>query len=86
LVIYRYITNIRILCGGISYELFFKWENPLYSDEILYILIALFVLFEFLNLRCHIVLRNLRRKADYLIQDDESHGELKSKRGIPYVL
>jgi len=48
-----------------SVELFFFYRNPSYSDFAVNIFAAVFVVFEFLNLMCHITLRNLRTKGGY---------------------
>lgn len=57
----------RIFCGlAISVELYFFWENPGHSYTEKIIMLVLFMIFEFMNLMCHITLRSLRTKGDYL--------------------
>jgi len=76
--IFKNSFHYWILCGVlISTELFFFWKDPGYTTEVQYGLAALFVLFEFLNLMCHITLRKLRSAS----ASTEKGGH--TKRGIP---
>jgi very-long-chain enoyl-CoA reductase len=75
--IFKNSFHYWILCGVlISTELFFFWKDPGYSTQVQFGLAALFVLFEFLNLMCHITLRKLRSSSA-----TEKGGH--TKRGIP---
>ena len=76
----------RITCGLlISFELYYYWQDPGYSNYVQYVLVGCFILFEFLNLMCHITLRRLRTKGGYLRHDDEEAGKSTSIKGIPDV-
>ena len=69
-----------ILCGiNIGVELSFFWKNPQYSNELITALSLGFGASEFMNLMCHLTLKNLRSG-----QDENSDVSLRKKRGIPH--
>jgi len=80
-----FINSIHywIFCGTfISIELFFFWKDPGYSETVQNIFLVLFLISEFLNLMCHLTLKDLRASLE---TTDKPYGDLKvrSKRGIP---
>ncbi len=69
-----------ILCGiNIGVELSFFWKNPQYSKELITALSLGFGASEFMNLMCHLTLKNLRSG-----QDENSDTSIRKKRGIPH--
>eukprot|EP00826_Nyctotherus_ovalis_P060516 TRINITY_DN8501_c0_g1_i1.p3 TRINITY_DN8501_c0_g1~~TRINITY_DN8501_c0_g1_i1.p3 ORF type:complete len:102 (-),score=14.77 TRINITY_DN8501_c0_g1_i1:328-633(-) len=74
---YRIFVNsfhYWLLCGFfIPYNLYRpNYIEPSYPSWVSFALIGCFCLFEFMNFKCHIVLRNLRPEGT-------------KRRGIPYV-
>lgn len=69
-----------ILCGlFIGLEFFHFWKDVGYSNSTVQILSVFFLVFEFLNLMCHITLKNLRSG-----KGKDGHVSENKRRGIPY--
>ena len=71
-----------ILCGvNIGIELSFFWKNPEYSKLVIGALSLGFGVSEFMNLMCHLTLKNLRSGGG---SNEEEEGSVRKKRGIPH--
>lgn len=71
-----------ILCGiNIGTELSFFWKKPDYSNALTTALSVGFGVSEFMNLMCHLTLRNLRAGPE---KDENVEGSFRKKRGIPH--
>jgi very-long-chain enoyl-CoA reductase len=71
-----------ILCGvNIGTELSFFWKNPQYSNLLIGALSVGFGVSEFMNLMCHLTLKNLRSGGE---EESDKEGSVRKKRGIPH--